>query len=979
MKYEINKIYNGFKLIEKQFIKEIDSTGKILVHEKSGAHLIHIENNDSHKAFTISFKTLPENNKGTAHIVEHAIGCSSEKYPLKDVLSELDRSSLNTSINACTYCDMTMYYCSSKNHKDLINLVKVYLDLVFNPLFLKRSEFFRQEGWHYCIRKMSDRLTYNGVVYNEMQGEYTDPIVMLEHCINESLFPDTIYRYDSGGIPEDIVTLSEKEFLDYYHKNYHPSNCCICLYGDINLDEFLMLFDKEYMSNFKRQLVHNDIPLQKHFTTPIQKEVYYTSESEDKALGTPYGKDYLALSFVVGTALDVELRLALEILEHILLKSAASPLTRVLITENNMGVGLEEVGYDPLKQQPVFSIILKGTKKEYKEIFEKKIFEVLNDIVVYGLDKELLEAAIHTVSFSLKEMDTSGESKGIMFSEAIQNSFLYKGHPFKHLCYKGHLDHIVENWDKGYFENIIEKYFLKNNHRVLIAMEPSSITNTEKEKLTSKKLDKYKKSLSKDELKMLIKNNMDLQRFQETPSEYEATQILPVLSITDIDKNIERLVVKEEVFEGVNILFNPENTDDIAYIHILFDTSTVAQEDIPYLGLLSHMLTYLSTKHYTYTQIENEINKNTGGLNCSINVYADINDSDRYKPAFKISSKIFIDKFPRYIDLTKEIISESCFHEKEKIRELLDYIHYELKRSFILAPEYQSAKRVCAYISQVGMYEEMASGMNYYKVVSDLLDDYDNQFEMLSNKLCQIYKDIINRKNLLISITAQEKYYDDIMRHIKNLIDSIPLKNTVTNSYSFCFSYTREGCMTSNALQSVATGFNFKKSGYPFSGALHVATNILNSTYLWDHIRLRGGAYGCDLTIDRNGHVILCSYSDPHLIRTLKTYEQIANFLSSIELTKKELDSYIIGTIGALDMPLSFEQKSHRVYIDKLCNYTNEILEKERFEVLSTTTQDIKSLAMFFKPLEVLDNYFVIGSEGKIRSHKNIFDHVITI
>lgn len=979
MKYEINKTYNGFKLIEKQFIKEIGATGKILIHEKSGAHLIHIDNTDSHKAFTISFKTLPENNKGTAHIVEHAIGCSSENYPLKDVLSELDKGSLNTSINACTYCDMTMYYCSSKNHKDLFNLVKVYLDLIFNPLFLKRSEFFRQEGWHYCIQKMSDRLTYNGVVYNEMQGEYTDPVVMLEHCINESLFPDTIYKYDSGGIPEDIVTLSEKEFLDYYQKNYHPSNCCICLYGDIILDEFLMLFDKEYLSHFERQLVHNNIPLQKLLSKPIEKEVYYISESGDKDLNNPYGEDYLALSFVVGTALDVELRLALEILEHILLKSAASPLTRVLITENNMGIGLEEAGYDPLKQQPVFSIILKGTKKEYKDAFEKKVFEVLNDMIVYGVDKDLLEAAIHTVSFSLKEMDTSGESRGIMFSEAMQNSFLYKGHPFKHLCYKEHLDHIMENWDRGYFENIIEKYFLKNNHRVLIAATPSSMTSIKKEKIIRKELDKFKKSLSKDELKELVKNNIDLQKFQESPSKFEAAEILPILSIDDIDKNVERFVVKEEIIEGANVLFNPENTDDISYIHILFDTSAVAQEDIPYLGILSHMLTYLSTKHYTYTEIENEINKNTGGLNCSINVYGDINDPDRYKPIFKISSKIFIDKMPRYIGLIKEIISESYFHEKEKIRELLDYIHYELRRSFILAPEYQSAKRVSAYISQIGMYEEMASGMNYYKMISDLLSDYDNQFEMLSNKLCQIYKDIINRKNLLISITAEEKHYTDIMRHIRNLVCSIPLKNTITNNYFFSFSHKREGCMTSNALQAVATGFNYKKSGYPFSGALHVVANILNSTYLWDYIRLRGGAYGCDLTIGRNGHVILCSYSDPHLIRTLKTYEQIANFLSSIQLTEKELHSYIIGTIGALDMPLSFEQKSHRAYIYKLCNHTHKMLEKERFEVLSTTIQDIKSLSLLFKPLEVLDNYFVIGSEGKIRSHKNIFDHVITI
>ncbi len=979
MKYEVSKTYNGFKLLEEQHIKEISSLGRIFVHEKSGAHLIHIDNHDSHKAFTISFKTLPENNKGIAHILEHAIGCSSEKYPLKDVLSELDKSSLNTSINACTYCDMTMYYCASKNHKDLFNLASVYLDLVFSPLICKRSEFFKQEGWHYCIQNMSDKITYNGVVYNEMQGEYTDPIAILEHQISESLFPDTIYKYDSGGVPEEIVTLSEEEFMDYYHKNYHPSNCCICLYGDIILDEFLSLIDKEYLNGFQKQSMINDIPLQPLFTNPIEKEVYYTSDNINEKSDNTYGMDYLALSFVVGTALDVELRLALEILEHMLLKSAASPLTRVLVTENNMGIGLEETGYDPLKQQPVFSIMLKGTKKEYKHMFEKKVFEVLEEMVVCGLDNSLLEASINTISFSLKEMDTSGESKGIIFSETIQNSLFYHGHPFNHLCYQKHLDHIKENYDKGYFENLIKSYFLDNNHRALIAAIPSSVTKKKKEKLTRRQLDKFKKSLSKDKLKELIRSNMELQRFQDSPSAFEATSILPMLSLEDIDKNIEKVVIREEAIGEAKVLFNPEETDDIAYIHILFDTSTVVQEDIPYLGILSHMLTYLSTKQYTYGEIENEINKSTGGLNCSTNAYSDVNNANQYRPVFKISSKIFMDKMPKFIDLIQEIINESFFHEKDKIRELLGYIHYELKRSFVLAPEYQSTRRVSAYISQVGMYDEMISGMDYYDFISSLLKNYDSKFEVLSNKLDLIYKAIISRNNLLISITAEEKNYNVIMNHIKILIYSIPLKNSVMNNYSFCFPYTREGCMTTNALQAVAAGVNYRKFNYPFSGALHVVANILNSNYLWDRIRLSGGAYGCDLTIGRNGHIILCSYSDPHLIRTLKAYEQIADYLRKIQFTKEELHSYIIGTIGALDMPLSLEQKSHRAYLYKLCNHSEQMIEKERVEVLGTTIKDIQRSSLLFEALEALENYCVIGSARQIKSQKNLFDRMITL
>lgn len=974
MKLQINHNYHGFKLIEENFIHELNGTARSFIHEKSGAQLVQIENGDAQKVFTISFKTPPTNNTGVAHIVEHAVCCASQKYPLKDTFIEMDKGSLNTSLNACTYKDMTMYYCASQNDKDLMNLMNIYMDLVFNPLIYTRPYIFKQEGWHYALESQKDDITYNGIVYNEMKGEYSEPSTLMEHEIHKVLYKDTVYAYDSGGIPSEIVKLTESEFLAFHTKYYHPSNCNIYLYGDGDLLEQLALLNENYLSHYEKKVFDLSIPLQKPFEKPrtVYKSYAITEEEnlEDKSI--------VSLSFVVGDTLNTELRLALQILEHMLLKSAASPLTEELIGKQALGKVIEESGYDTGKRQPTFSIVLNGTQPEKAEVFKQKVFEILHTLVTEGIDQDLIEASISTATFALQEAETAWEPKGLLYSEDIQTSVLYGGHPFMHLSYKKHLDQINLLKTKRYFEDIIQKYFLDNTHYVLLVMEPDKTLQKIEEDQLAKKLSAYQQSLSKTDIENLILLNNELDDIQDLENTPEDLALLPTLSLEDIPPLMSPAKIVERQQDKVKIVFHPEETNGIIYTHLLFDTRGIHQEDIPYLGILANTLTYLSTKHYHYSTLENEINKQTGGLNCSLNVYTESEHPDNYTPVFKITSKSFIHKLSDLTALLYEITTQAIFTEKDKLKELLDYIKYEIERSFISSPEYRATKRLYTYFSVAAVYEDQVAGISYYRFLTHLLDHFDEEADNLIAKLKHVYEKMIQKQQLTLSITGEEKDYDTIISHFKGFIDSLPDQSYDMQSYTLAPIPLNEAYLTANSVQAITQGFNFRKHGYDYHGSMNVVSNLLNSTYLWDKVRLQGGAYGCDVNLSEDGNLVICSSCDPGLIETLRVYNNIGAFLRHIDLNESELLKYVIGTIGGLDHPLTMEQKSERAVAHYLCHVTHEMLQKEREEVLHTTLEDIRKSADLFDVLSREKSLCVIGNSSKILNHKKLFDTLVT-
>ncbi|MBQ3253218.1 MAG: insulinase family protein, partial [Acholeplasmatales bacterium] len=581
-----------------QFIEEIQSNVTIYSHNKTKARVCTIENDDNNKVFSIAFRTPPINNGGLTHILEHSVLCGSNKYPVKDPFVELLKSSLNTFLNAFTFPDKTMYPCASQNDKDFKNLMSVYMDAVFYPLIYKNEEIFMQEGWHYHILDENDPITYNGVVYNEMKGAFSDPQQVLIRTIMHSLYPDTAYGYESGGDPKYIPDLSYEEFKDFHSKFYHPTNSYLFLYGNCNMEERMNWLDKEYLSNFDSIDFNTEIEYQHPFNKPISKSVYY-QVGEDEDLNN---KTFLSYSTVFPSTLDTKLMIATEILITALFSTPGAPLKEALINAK-LGEDVDSMFDDGLLQ-PLLSIMVVNSNPDKENEFISLIDKELKKIVDNGLDKKILESLINFAEFKARERAFSARMpQGLGVEMTCLSSWLYdEDHQFDKLETLKYFKELREELKTDYFENIIKDYILNNNHKSYVRLEPSYTASNDSTKEIEEKLKNYKDSLSKEELYELIEKNKKLKEYQSTPSTKEAVDTLPKLILEDINPNPEKFNL--EVLNGnYKILFSDYFTNDIAYVKYYFDISHMNLDDLLYVNLFTDLFKQMSTDKHTYQEI----------------------------------------------------------------------------------------------------------------------------------------------------------------------------------------------------------------------------------------------------------------------------------------------------------------------------------------------------------------------------------------
>lgn len=974
MNYEINKVYNGFRLIEEMQIKDISSTGRVFLHEKSGAKLINIENSDDNKVFAISFKTLPDNSTGVFHILEHSVLCGSRKFPSKEPFVELAKGSLNTYLNAATYSDKTMYPIASKNDKDFRNLMDVYLDAVFYPNIYKYPEIMKQEGWHYEYNKDNDQLSYKGVVYNEMQGVYSSPESLLFRGISSNLFPDTPYSHDSGGNPMNIPELTGEQFLSYHKKYYHPSNSYIYLYGKLDVLDQLKFIDENYLCDFEKNDEKFEINKQEAFKEMKEKSVFYPiSESEDAN-----DKTYLSLNFVISDATNKELYLAFDLLEDILLETAASPLKNAIVKAN---ICKDAFGmYNNSILQTYMSIVIKNSNESEKDKFKKVVFDTLRDIVKNGIDKDLIAAVINSKEFDLREGDYSTYPRGLVYCEKVMNSVLHNGLTFQNLEFENDLEKIKKNSENRYFEGLIEKYLLNNPYSLMFSVVPKNGLSKEIANEEKIKLEKYKASLNKEQLSQIIVEADELVKRQSLPDKKEDLLKIPLLTISDVNREAETYDTKIYDEDDYKVLYNELDTNGINYVDMYFDAGNVKQEDIPYITLLSYLLSKMDTKNYSYESLSNVININTGGIDFDLDLYSDANDIDKYYPKFIVRGKCIHEKSEKLIELFKEIINNTKFENKDRFREAF----YELKSRMEMIIVSGSVRivgtRLNSYYSNVSQYNELVNGLAFYEFLLEIHKDFDNKVNDIFAKLEEISKLIFNRKNLIISIGSSKEAYEMLIPKVKDMVLKDFSSETYENEqYKFTPAKKNEALVTSSNVQYVAKGNNYSKFGFSYTGKFLVLRTIANYDYLWNNVRVKGGAYGVFISFRRNGNMSICSYRDPNIRETIKVYDEFAKYLEKFTCDKREMTKYILGTINSLDTPLSNSMICEREVAIYISNLDKKLLQKEREEVLDTKIEDIQEMKEIIdKCME--ENYIcVLGGKEKIEENKDVFENIINI
>ncbi len=979
------KIPETYSILKSTYIEELKSEALLLKHKKSGARIAVLSNEDINKVFHVAFRTPPKDSTGVAHILEHSVLCGSEEFPVKDPFVELVKGSLNTFLNAMTYSDKTVYPVASCNDADFQNLMHVYLDAVFRPNIYKSKEIFLQEGWHYELESKDAPLKYNGVVYNEMKGAFSSPEQVLYRKISQTLYPDTTYGVESGGDPANIPDLSYEEFLDFHKRYYHPSNAWLYLYGNMDVEEKLQFIDEHYLSHYDSMTVDSSIQKQPPFEKmqEVRSSFAVTDENELKE------NTYLSYNVVIGTSLDRELYLAMQILEYVLMSSPGAVLKKALLES---GIGKDVFGeLDNGVLQPYMSIIVKNAEAGQKDDFLKIIRETLTRLADEGINRKSLMAAINYYEFKYREGDFGRYPAGLMYGLQMMDSWLYdETKPFIHIQASDTFQMLKENVDKGYFEQLIRTWLLDNNHSSLLILTPEKGLTEKTEAETQKKLAEYKDGLSEETLEAMVRQTKALKQYQEEPSAPEDLEKIPILEIEDIEPKPQPFYNKYEEIHGYPVLYHDVESRGIAYVKWVFDTGRVPFEKIPYIGLLSSVLGNIDTERHNYTELADEINIHTGGIRLNTNIYTEQGSANIFYPKLEVVMKVLVPKLSDGVRLMAEVMSESRLSDTKRLKEIIGQLKSRLEMMMNGNGHTVAVNRATSFISLAGMYREYEEGLAYYRFIERLNKDFDTQKEHIVKELKETAELIFSKGNVLLDITGSEISLNSVVGEMISVLGPVlaesnkmpsGLEEGILPEVGSALRQSMEGVTTeayttAGMVQYDACAGDFARAGYAYHGALNVLKVMMNYDYLWIRLRVQGGAYGCMCGFSPNGTGYFTSYRDPNLKETYEVYEGAADYVKNYEADERTMRKFIIGAVSGIDVPLGASDKGARSLSAWLTHTSYEKLQKNRTELLHADVETIRSLAGIVDAVVHSNIRCVVGSASKIQENKDMFQKV---
>lgn len=975
--------YKNYRTIFEKEIEALKSKALLLKHEKTGARVFILSNDDDNKVFYIGFRTPPTDDTGIAHIMEHSVLCGSRKYPLKDPFVELVKGSLNTFLNAMTYPDKTVYPVASRNEKDFSNLMDVYLDAVFHPAIYQHPEIMRQEGWSYKIDSVEDPIEYNGVVYNEMKGAFSSPEGVLDREILHSLYPDTSYGVESGGDPQHIPELTYENFIAFHQKYYHPSNSFIYLYGDMDIEERLNFLDREYLSEYDAIEVDSEIKLQ----TPFQEMQdvclkYPISENEEESENT-----YLAYNLVCGDNLDAYQYYAMQMILYALVDNQGAPIRDRLLKS---GIGKDILsGYENGIRQPYFNIIAKNAEAAQKEEFLTIIREEFEKAAKEGLNKKSLTASLNQLEFKYKEADFGGYPKGLIYGLNLLDSWIYdENQPTLHIDCEETFRFLREKIESDYYEELIKKYLLNNAHSSVLSLVPEKGLTAARDEETKKKLADFKAGLSKETLEKLVEESKALAAFQEAPDSKEAIETIPLLERSDLRRESEGYKNDEREIAGIPIVFHDYFTNGIAYINLIFDSNQVEPSKLPYLSLLKSIFSFVDTDHYTYSDLNNEVNIYTGGLSFETGVYGSRKDKEKISLLSDISLRCLYGNMEKAIDLVEEMIGASRYDDTDRLHEIIAELKSRLQMTLNSAGHVAASVRATSYYSKSGYIKEQINGIEFYKFVEQLESNFEERKEELVQNIKDILSMILKHDGLLVSFTGDEAGYElfktrfeSFAAFLKNHAGEpaereqrLPLKE---RRYQYLDAMVpeqkNEGFKTSAGIQYVARTGRYAEDGAELAGAMRVFRTIMSYDYLWFNIRVQGGAYGVMCSANLSGESTFVTYRDPNLSRSNDIFEGIPEYLENFDADDREMTKFVIGTMSSVDTPLTPVGKGSRDMSAYIADMTLEEAQKIRSATIDCTQEDIRKLAPHIKRALAEGNICVIGNEKKIEEEKDLF------
>ncbi|WP_165060404.1 insulinase family protein [Adlercreutzia sp. ZJ154] len=958
---------SGFQVVESQKVHEIDGVAYRMVHTKSGAQLLFLQNEDNNKSFSITFKTPAADDTGVFHILEHSVLCGSDKFPVKEPFVDLLKGSMQTFLNAMTFPDKTMYPVASTNDQDLLNLMDVYMDAVFHPLIYKKKAIFEQEGWHFELSDAQPaQLEYNGVVFNEMKGALSDPDSVLYDTLSAALFPDTTYRFESGGIPAAIVDLTYEDFLETHARHYRPDNSYIILYGNVDIERILAFLDLNYLSPLseveRKVLAPNPIGTQKPvINTNVLRHMVTSPENSCAALG-----------FVAGDFSDREQLIATDILVDALLGSNEAPLKRAILDAQ---IADDCIAYlEDGIAQPFVMLEIKGLREGAVERFGSILRKSAQALASGGLDHELIEASLSHAEFVMREHNMR-YADGVVYSIAVMSGWLYDDDmALDNIRFEAAFASLREKLEHGYFEELISRLFLTNNHYAQVEIVP---VQDNEDDVLCEKLQKYQAAMEDDGLQAIANNVASLRLAQQSPDTPEALSTLPRLNISQIG-----IVPPEPKFEldtstSIACLRHHIPSHGIAYFYRYFPLDGISFDELPYVGLLSMLLGKLDTSAHTAAEIDLLSQAKLGNLNFFAEVHEHIADNN-FSAKFVVSTSALAQNCSYAASIADEVMLHTNFHTYEKLRDILMQKRVAMEQGFASAGNAVASRRAASYYLPAACVREQFSGIDFYRFLKEQIENFEENKETLANKLHEIARRIFTGNNCLLSFNGEDADLDNFLNAHKEF--EAQFSDVDSASSETCLRVPNlvdkhEAFIVPSDVSYTALVADRRQVG-EYSGVWSVISRVLTYGYLWQEVRVLGGAYGTGFSSTITGLSSFTSYRDPHLDETVQRFKGCASWLAEFAPNEEEFTGFIVSSVAGMDAPLKPRELMRRQDGMYFSGYTPELRARSRCQILECTVEDIRAFSSAMERLCQSGHVCSVGNRDILKSSKLEFELV---
>jgi Zn-dependent M16 (insulinase) family peptidase len=947
----------GFKLLRTVTLPENQAVFHEFRHEKTGAAYVHVSRDDEENSFSVAFKTVPEDATGVAHILEHTVLCGSRQYPVRDPFFSMLKRSLNSFMNAFTASDWTMYPFSTPNRKDFYNLMGVYLDAAFFPRLDPLS--FKQEGHRLETEtdpgSGDDGLVYKGVVYNEMKGAMSSPDQVCRRSLMNALYPDTTYRHNSGGDPEEIPSLTHEDLVAFHRRHYHPSNAFFYSYGNLPVAEHLRVIQEKVLKDFDAIDPNTDVPSQPRWPAS-RRAVYHYPLSPDE---DPNKKSQACVAWLTADIRNATEVLVLLLLEEILLGNAASPLRKALM-DSGLGSALSDAtGFDPDNRDTLFSCGLKDVDREAASKVEAIVMEVLERLSTDGIDPGLVAAAVHQIEFHRKEVSNTPYPYGLKLLLAFGGSWFHGGDPVRVLQFDEDMRRIREEIASGpYLEKKIKAYFLDNPHRVLFELHPDQTMARKEEQRVAGVLADVRKGLTDSDLQQIRRDAGALERLQ---AEKEDLSVLPTLARGDIPPTI-RTISGCHLEPALRGQCYEVPTAGIFYYSSAFGMGMLPARLAPLVPFFSYAMTKAGTLRHDYMEMAKRIDTYTGGIGVAARARTRAGGDGRSIGYLVMESKCLERNQAQMFDIIAELVGEFDFSNHQRLRQLLMEYRAGLE-SMVLHNGHRLAMSLAArrFLPQTALHETWygISQLQYIKALTDGLDD--RGLTSLAGALSEVGGHLFIKGNLqsayigetsaLGACSGFDAGFGDVLRAPVGGGDpstafAIPESGPLEKELP------REGWHTSSSVSFVAQCFQTVRRDHPDAPALSIISKMLRSLYLHREIREKGGAYGGFSTYNiEDGIFSFASYRDPQIAATLDAFSGASAFITSGDYADSDINEALLQVCSEIDRPDPPGPAARKAFGRSLVSLTDDMRRRFKDALLATTRKEVVATAKrYFSP-----------------------------